>query len=173
MYLHILINDITNNDIRTPKFSISQQHITYLGLVPPDSPVDFAGDQLSSYIPPLMSIPVCNSPWETLLSPYYTLCNPSATPQPAVAVPWVMGTSWRVGWSLMGREATVFLPGFAGLRKETVNLFFPLLPHLPLPPALPHHLQKGPWAHSGQKAATTFTQPLFSKPCVFKSTARL
>lgn len=39
-----------------------QQHIMYMGLVTPDSPVDFAGNQLSSYIPSLMSIPVCDDP---------------------------------------------------------------------------------------------------------------
>lgn len=138
----------------------------YTGLVPLDSPVDFAGDQLSRYIPALMSL-------------QWSLSN-STIPVPAQlhTQPWQM-PAWRAqvdesaGHAWEGLQPSSS-PGSAGLREETINLSFPLLPPPPsVPSALPHHQQKGPWAHTAQKSATTFTQPLFSKPCIFKSVARL
>lgn len=102
-----------------------------------------------------MSICVCNDPWATPLSPYYTLPNPPS----AVAKPSVTGTN-RVSWSHMGRERTIFLP----------RLCKCILPFAsPPPPVLPPSLiisKKGPEHTVGRNILLLSHSP-FSASCVF------
>ena len=94
----------------------------------------------------------------------HTLPSSRLTPHPAMADPWVMGTSWRIGWSCMGRDTTISLLSSAGLREETVNFFF----SLPPPPSFG---SQSPLSSSEKDPEHTvgrnFTHPFLTCPSIF------